>query len=96
MTVLEMAKEAGLRIIPVVNKIDSPLAKVDDTKEEIMKKILGCEYEDIYAVSGKTGEGVMELFEVIAREIPEPKKLIWILMVHVLLFLILNILIIRV
>ena len=73
MTVLEMAKEAGLRIIPVVNKIDSPLAKVDDTKEEIMK-ILGCEYEDIYAVSGKTGEGVMELFEVIAREIPEPKK----------------------
>lgn len=73
MTVLEMAKEAGLRIIPVVNKIDSPLAKVDDTKEEIMK-ILGCEYEDIHAVSGKTGEGVVDLFEVIAKEVPEPKK----------------------
>ncbi len=74
MTVLEMAKEAGLTIIPVVNKIDSPLAKVDDTKDEIVK-ILGCKYEDIYAVSGKTGEGVMDLFEVICKTVPEPKKI---------------------
>ena len=36
MTVLEMAKEAKLKIIPVVNKIDSPLAKVEDTKNEIV------------------------------------------------------------
>lgn len=75
MTVLEMAKEAGLTIIPVVNKIDSPLAKVDDTKDEIVK-ILGCNRDDIYAVSGKTGEGVMELFEVIVKTVPEPKKII--------------------
>lgn len=75
MTVLEMAKEAGLTIIPVVNKIDSPLAKVDDTKDEIVK-ILGCKYEDIYAVSGKTGEGVMDLFEIIVKTIPSPKKIV--------------------
>ena len=75
MTVLEMAKEAGLTIIPVVNKIDSPLAKVDDTKDEIVK-ILECNRDDIYAVSGKTGEGVMELFEVIVKTVPEPKKII--------------------
>lgn len=74
MTVLEMAKDAGLKIIPVVNKIDSPLAKVEDTKDEIVK-LLNCNHDDIYAVSGKTGAGVLELFEVIAKEIPEPKQI---------------------
>ncbi len=73
MTVLEMAKEAKLKIIPVVNKIDSPLAKVEDTKNEIIR-LLGCTADDIYAVSGKTGEGVMDLFEVIVAQVPEPKK----------------------
>lgn len=71
MTTLEMAQAAGLTIIPVVNKIDSPLAMTEDVKEEIVK-LLNCKYDDIRAVSGKTGEGVMELFETIIERVPEP------------------------
>jgi GTP-binding protein LepA len=71
MTVLEMALAAGLTIIPVVNKIDSPLARTDDVKEEIVK-LLNCAMGDIKAVSGKTGEGVMDLFETIITTIPSP------------------------
>lgn len=71
MTTLEMAQSAGLTIIPVVNKIDSPLARTDDVKEEIVQ-LLGCDFDDIKAVSGKTGEGVIELFETIIEKIPAP------------------------
>lgn len=71
MTTLEMAQLAGLTIIPVVNKIDSPLARTDDVKEEIVK-LLKCSYDDIKAVSGKTGEGVMELFETVIERVPAP------------------------
>lgn len=71
MTTLEMAQSAGLSIIPVVNKIDSPLARTDEVKEEIVK-LLGCKVEDIRAVSGKTGEGVIELFETIIERVPSP------------------------
>lgn len=71
MTVLEMALSAGLTIIPVVNKIDSPLARTEEVKEEIVK-LLNCDVGDIKAVSGKTGEGVMELFETIITTVPAP------------------------
>ena len=71
MTTLEMAREAGIKIIPVVNKIDSPLAMTEDVKDEIMK-LLGCKREDIIAVSGKTGEGVEELLEEVIVRVPEP------------------------
>ncbi len=73
LTTLEMAKNSGLTIIPVVTKIDSPLARVDDIKEEIME-LLGCDEEAILAVSGKTGEGVKELIEEIIVKIPKPKS----------------------
>jgi len=71
MTTLEMAQAAGLTIIPVVNKIDSPLARTDDVKDEIVK-LLSCNREDIQAVSGKTGEGVVDLFETIIKVVPPP------------------------
>lgn len=71
MTTLEMAQAAGLTIIPVVNKIDSPLARTDEVKEDIVK-LLHCDIDDIKAVSGKTGEGVMELFETIIEKVPSP------------------------
>jgi GTP-binding protein LepA len=73
LTTLEMAKETGLTIIPVITKIDSPLAQVSDVKEEIMELLL-CEEKDILAVSGKTGEGVKELLEEIISRVPEPKS----------------------
>jgi len=71
MTTLEMAQLANLTIIPVVNKIDSSLARTEEVKEEIMK-LLNCEYDSIMAVSGKTGEGVIELFETIITTVPAP------------------------
>jgi GTP-binding protein LepA len=71
MTTLEMAREAGIKIIPVVNKIDSPLAMTEDVKDEIVK-LLSCSKEDILAVSGKTGAGVPELLEAVIARVPEP------------------------
>ncbi len=73
LTTLEMAKEAGIVIIPVVNKIDSPLAKTEEVKDEVIK-LLSCKREDILAVSGKTGEGVPGLLEAVIARVPEPKS----------------------
>lgn len=73
LTTLGMARDAGLIILPVISKIDSPLARVDDVKEEI-KKLIGVEDEDIILVSGKTGEGVRELLDTIIEKIPAPKE----------------------
>lgn len=71
LTTLEMAKNSGLTIIPVMTKIDSPLAMLDDVKEEIIE-LLHCNEEDILAVSGKTGEGVEHLIEEIIKRVPKP------------------------
>ena len=73
LTTLEMAKNSHLTIIPVMTKIDSPIARPDDVREEIME-LLGCSFEDILAVSGKTGEGVKELLEEIIRKVPAPSS----------------------
>ena len=73
LTTLEMAKDTGLTIIPVMTKIDSPLSNIDEVKQEIIE-LLGCKEEDILAVSGKTGEGVPHLLEEIIKRVPEPKS----------------------
>ena len=73
LTTLEMAEAAGLKIIPVISKIDSPLARVKEVKEEI-SKLLNIESGEILLVSGKTGEGVEELLEEIVRMIPAPHQ----------------------
>lgn len=69
-TNVEMAKALGLTIIPVINKIDLPSARIEETKEEI-RRLLGD--GDILEVSAKTGEGVKELLEEIVCRIPPPK-----------------------
>lgn len=73
LTTLEMAKESHLTIIPVITKIDSPLADVEGVQDEIIE-LLGCERSDILAVSGKTGAGVAELLEEIVARVPAPKS----------------------
>jgi GTP-binding protein LepA len=72
LTTLGMAREAGLVIIPVISKIDSPLARVEEIQEEIVE-LLGVELGDILLVSGKTGEGVKELLDTIVKKIPPPR-----------------------
>ncbi len=73
LTTLQMARNHGLTIIPVLSKIDSPLARIDDVREEIVE-LLGVDPESIMLVSGRTGEGVAELLEAIIKRVPPPKE----------------------
>jgi GTP-binding protein LepA len=73
LTTLNMARESGLKIIPVVSKIDSPLARVDDVKMEIIS-LLGVEPDEILEVSGKTGEGVANLLAEVIKRVPAPRN----------------------
>jgi GTP-binding protein LepA len=74
LTTLGMARESKLAIIPVISKIDSPLARTEEVKEEIIK-LLDCKREEILEVSGKTGAGVEKLLQEIIEKIPPPKAL---------------------
>jgi GTP-binding protein LepA len=69
---LYLAIEAGLEIIPVLNKIDLPAAQPDLVAEEL-SSLMGIEPDDILRVSGKTGAGVNELLERVIVRIPPPK-----------------------
>src|SRR3989338_2334121 len=68
-TVLHMAREQGLMIIPVLTKTDMMAARVEEIGEQIIG-LLGCAREDILEVSGKTGAGVPELLATICEKIP--------------------------
>jgi GTP-binding protein LepA len=75
LTTLQQAKKLGLKIIPALSKIDSPLARIDEISLELAEAI-GIELEEIYYVSGKTGEGVNKLLDAIVDKIPGPELLI--------------------
>jgi GTP-binding protein LepA len=72
LTTLNMARESGLTIIPVVSKIDSPLARINEVVHEVCE-LLGCKEEDVLKVSGKTGEGVADLLDQVIARVPAPK-----------------------
>ncbi len=72
LTTLGMAREAGLKIISVLSKVDSPLARVEDVKNEVIR-LLDCRPEDILETSGRTGEGVEKLLQEVIQKIPAPK-----------------------
>lgn len=69
-TNLDLAKKEELFIIPVLNKIDSPQARIDEVKKEI-KDMLDFKEEDLLYISAKTGENVNILLERIIEKIPE-------------------------
>jgi len=66
------AVEAGLEIIPVMNKIDLPAARPEDIALEL-EQVIGLEAERAVFVSAKTGEGVDDLLRAIVERIPPPK-----------------------
>jgi GTP-binding protein LepA len=66
-----LAIEAGLEIIPVLNKIDLPAADPERVAGEVAA-LLGINPESILRVSGKTGDGVPELLNAIVEHIPAP------------------------
>ena len=68
---LEQAQKLGLTVIPAVNKIDLPNARVDEAKKEI-SQLLNISENEILHISAKTGEGVQELLEKVVREVPPP------------------------
>jgi GTP-binding protein LepA len=68
---LHLARDAGLVIIPAVNKIDLPAADPDEVSRELAE-LLDCSPEDVLRVSGKTGAGVQELLEEIIERVPPP------------------------
>ncbi|MDD3474527.1 MAG: translation elongation factor 4 [Candidatus Dojkabacteria bacterium] len=65
------ALELGLKLIPVLNKIDLPNVDIN-AREEEMCNLLGFQKEDIIKVSGKTGENVPVLLDNIIKECPAP------------------------
>jgi GTP-binding protein LepA len=69
---LFLAMDAGLEIIPVLNKIDLPGAEPERRAKEIMD-LIGAKREEILSVSGKEGTGVPELLEEIVRKVPMPR-----------------------
>lgn len=72
LSVLQMAKDQNLTIIPVLTKVDVPHARIAEVSEELVR-LLGCEKENILRVSGKTGEGVRALLDAICTRIPAPR-----------------------
>lgn len=73
LTTLQMARDSGLVIIPVISKVDSPLARVDEVKMEVAI-LLDIDPDAVLLVSGKTGQGVPELLAEIVKRIPPPIK----------------------
>ena len=71
LSVLAMAREIGLTIIPALSKCDSPLARIEEVKSEIIS-LLNCKEEEIIETSGKTGEGVEKLLETVVEKVPAP------------------------
>ena len=71
LTTLNMAREEGLIIIPVVSKIDSQLARTDEVIAEVAQ-LLECSKEDVIRVSGRTGEGVEHLLNEVIKRVPAP------------------------
>ncbi|HEV2083610.1 MAG TPA: GTP-binding protein, partial [Gemmatimonadales bacterium] len=68
---LFLAMDAGLEIIPVLNKIDLPGADPEGRAKEIME-LIGAKREEILAVSAKEGTGVPDLLEAIVARVPPP------------------------
>lgn len=68
---LYLAIEAGLEIIPVINKIDLPSSDVEGVSSQIVD-LIGVDREGILQVSAKAGTGVDELMAAIISRIPPP------------------------
>jgi GTP-binding protein LepA len=67
MSNLYMAIEAGLDIIPVINKIDLPAASVDEVKQQI-SDVLGSD-QDVLLISAKTGKGVEAVLDAVIEKV---------------------------
>jgi GTP-binding protein LepA len=67
-----LALEANLELIPILNKLDLPASEPERVKTQI-NDLIGLETNNICGVSGKTGEGIDKLLEVLINQVPAPK-----------------------
>ncbi len=67
-----LAVDAGLEIIPVINKIDLPAADPDAVAQEI-EDVIGLDAADVHSVSAKEGKGIDTLLELIVERVPPPR-----------------------
>jgi GTP-binding protein LepA len=67
-----LAVNAGLEIVPVINKIDLPSADPERAKQQI-EQVIGIDAHDALEVSAKAGIGIEELLERIVERVPAPK-----------------------
>ena len=72
LTNLYLAVDAGLEIVPALNKIDLPAAQPEAHAEELAA-LIGCEPSDVLLISAKTGEGVPALLDAIVARVPPPR-----------------------
>src|ERR1700727_730821 len=66
-----LAIDAGLELIPCLNKIDLPGAEPDRVAGEVAE-LIGEDPDSILRISGKTGEGVVEVLEELVKRVPPP------------------------
>ncbi|MBQ7949165.1 MAG: translation elongation factor 4 [Clostridia bacterium] len=66
-----LALENNLEILPVINKIDLPSARVDEVKKEI-EDVIGLDAEGVPCVSAKEGTNIEDLLEAITQYFPAP------------------------
>ncbi len=69
---LELAKRQNLVIIPAINKIDSPQAKIGETKTDLAK-LLNIPENEIFEISAKYGTNVEQLLDAVIKKISSPK-----------------------
>ncbi|MEA2765144.1 MAG: GTP-binding protein LepA [Gemmatimonadaceae bacterium] len=69
---LFLALDAGLEIIPILNKIDLPGAEPEQRRQELAD-LLGIDPAEILLVSAKEGVGIPELLEEVVRKVPAPE-----------------------
>jgi len=68
---LFLALDAGLEVIPVINKIDLPAAEPERRRMEICD-LVGFDPEDVLLASAKTGEGIGDILEAVVARVPPP------------------------
>ena len=67
-----LASDAGLEVVPVLNKVDLPSQRTEEVRKEI-EDVIGIEASNAPAISAKTGLNINDVLEVVVNQIPEPK-----------------------
>ena len=67
-----LAIDAGLEVLPVINKIDLPSARPQEVKAEV-EDIIGIPAEDAPEISAKNGINIHSVLEMIVKDVPAPK-----------------------